>query len=477
MPGYNIFFYGALFFLLGVLLASFHAGWLAIVAATLAAAAVFWLFLWKKDKKYRTLLFLTPLIFIGAFYYTSADLNLKNNALEYGREKTWTGRVAENALPSGSSLSVAVELASGEKILARLPKYPEVRYGEVVRLRGKIERSTNDSYGDYLLKEGIVGILNFPVIEGREGKRRDYRSYLFDLRNKVSEIFGEALPQKEGAFMSGILLGGTGGFSDAFKDDMKVSGTTHLVALSGYNISVIASGAMAALSFLLSRWWSFSATSLILFLFVAMTGAEASVVRAAIMGFTMLLADESGRLYDVRNIILLAGIIMVLVNPRILVFDVGFELSFLALLGIVYLKPVLVSRMNFFEKQGFGGWRDGLATTVSAQAAVLPILLTSFGYFSPVSLVSNTLILGLVPFTMGLGFATAFLGFLWSKLALVAGWLALPFLEFETFIIEFLGNLNVSLSSWIGWAFTALYYLFLAIFILWKKKSRNISLS
>ncbi len=472
MPGYDIFFYGASFFLLGILLASFRAGWLIIVVTLFSTAAVVGLFCWKRERKYRTMLLLIPLIFMGAFYYTSADLHLKNNELDYGREKTWTGRIAENVLPNGNSLSITLELTSGEKILALFPRYPEVAYGDIVRFRGKIEKPASASYGDYLLKEGIVGISKFPVVEAIGGKRTDYRSYLFDFRNEVSEVFSKALPQKEGTFMSGILLGGTSGFSDDFKNDMKMSGTTHLVALSGYNISVIASGAMVALSFLLPRWWSFGITSLILFLFVAMTGAEASVVRAAIMGFIMLLADESGRLYNVRNIILLAGTAMVLVNPRILIFDVGFELSFLALIGIVYLKPALVSRMKFLEKPGFGGWKDGLATTVSAQTAVLPILLTNFGYFSPISLVSNTLILGLIPFTMGLGFLTALLGLLWSQLAFIAGWLALPFLTFETFVIGFLGSFNAPLSSGVGWMFTAVYYAFLVI-LLWKKRSRN----
>jgi len=90
------------------------------------------------------------------------------------------------------------------------------------------------------------------------------------------------------------------------------------------------------------------------------------VIRAAVMGALVVMAQESGRIFDVRNAIMLAGFLMVLYNPKILVFDIGFQLSFLALLGIVYLKPALQKLSRMKESPGFLSWRDNLLTTEHA---------------------------------------------------------------------------------------------------------------
>ena len=167
-----------------------------------------------------------------------------------------------------------------------------------------------------------------------------------------------------------------------------------------------------------------------------MTGAEASVVRAGIMGIIMLLAERQSRIYSFRNAITLTAFIMLLFNPRLLVFDTGFQLSFAALLGIVYIYPLLKKRFKIEENEGVMGWKRNLFQTFSAQVAVAPIVLTSFGYFSPTALFSNVLILEFIPVTMLLGFMTATLGFISYGLSLVLGWVTSVFLGYEIFIIN-----------------------------------------
>ncbi len=471
MPAYNVIFFGVIFFIVGLFLGSLRAGWLILGATLIGATFFFLLSAFKKDKKFICLALLSPLIFAGAFYYTFFDLHLKSKIVSNGEEVVITGRVVEKPSSSYGVASVVVETDDGAKLLLRLPRYPEVKYGEIVSFRGKIEEPASDSRGNYLLKEGIVGTADFPEVESVDWGKKDYKAYLFDLRDNIVSTFQRSLPPKEGAFLSGLLLGETSGFSEDFKNDMKASGTTHLVALSGYNISLVVMGAMFLFSFLLPRFWSFVLTSISIFLFVAMTGAEPSVVRAAIMGFLVLLAKGSGRLFDSRNVVVLTALVMLLLNPRLLFFDVGFELSFLAFLGIVYLEPALISGLAFFERKGFARWRENLATTFSAQVMVLPILLGNFGSFSPVSLISNVLLLGLVPGTMMLGFVTASLGFLSKHLAQVGGWVVLPFLKFETGIIEFFGGLGLSVSFDFGWILFALYYLLILLFVVWRKKT------
>ena len=173
-----------------------------------------------------------------------------------------------------------------------------------------------------------------------------------------------------------------------------------------------------------------------------MTGAEASVVRAGIMGIIMLLAERQSRIYSFRNAIVIAATVMVVVNPKVLLFDAGFQLSFAALLGIVYLKPYIdkLFRKNP-ETESTLNWKENLTTTLSAQLATMPIVWFTFKAVTPFAFIPNLLVLEAVPFTMALGFITGFVG-LWSyHLALILSWPLKLLLEYEIQIINLLSKI------------------------------------
>ena len=172
---------------------------------------------------------------------------------------------------------------------------------------------------------------------------------------------------------------------------MSKSGTTHLVALSGYNITILVKIIAGTLAFILSRRKALLGTILAIIAFVIMAGAEASVIRAAIMGSIAAIAPFVGRLYAPRNAIAAAALGMALWNPNILAYDVGFQLSFLALIGIIYMKPALETLFKI-QNKGFLNWKENLATTASAQIMVTPLLIGTFGSISATSLISNLLI-------------------------------------------------------------------------------------
>jgi len=244
------------------------------------------------------------------------------------------------------------------------------------------------------------------------------------------------LPPEHAALMAGILFGERAEFTDKFEEAMKKSGTTHVVALSGYNVAIIGITLSTALAYLVKRKYAFYASLAAIPAFVIMTGAEASVVRAGIMGIILLLAEQQSRIYSFRNAVTLTAFIMLLFNPTLLVFDTGFQLSFAALLGIVYIYPRFKKRFKISEEGGVLGWKRNLFQTLSAQVAVLPIALTTFGYFSPTALFANVLILEFIPVTMLFGFLTAVLGFFSYGLSLTMGWLTSVFLGYEIFIIN-----------------------------------------
>lgn len=175
------------------------------------------------------------------------------------------------------------------------------------------------------------------------------------------------------------------------------------------------------------------------------------------MATIMVIAERTSRLYSVRNAIAVTALVMILVNPNILVFDIGFRLSFMALIGIVYVKPAIEQFFKVNEEAGILEWRKNLVTTVAAQLTVLPILLSSFGLFSPLAIVTNVLLLAFIPYTMTLGFFIILAGAISQYLAFVVALPARLLLGYE------LGVIN--LFSKITFGFTIEHFPFVASLI------------
>ncbi|MEK7146656.1 MAG: ComEC/Rec2 family competence protein, partial [Patescibacteria group bacterium] len=165
---------------------------------------------------------------------------------------------------------------------------------------------------------------------------------LQNFKSAVEVNIEKVLDSQKAAFLNGLILGERQKFSKEFRDDLNKSGTAHLVALSGYNIAIIILALNGFLGRFFSRRFLFIPIVLAIAAFVVMTGAASSVARAAIMAGLILLAERSDRLYNTRNAIVAAALLMTLANPRVIIFDWGFQLSFAAVLGLIYLRPWLM---------------------------------------------------------------------------------------------------------------------------------------
>ncbi len=482
MPPDNVLFFGALFFLIGVFLSSvgFNASIVLIVAAVEVVLLILWLLgeevtVARQRFTPRTFLWLSGLallVLVGALYYTWDNIRFQSARVPFVETTTFTGIIIDDPTPRGTAQEVVVELEppySG-RVLLKVPRYPELRYGDRLAVTGTVEAPFPDGYARYLAKERVSGIATYPEVEVTgHGGGALLKTKLFDLKHRVIGVFQRVLPAREAALLSGLTVGERSEFTQEFREAMQRSGTTHLVALSGYNITIVAWAAMGLLLYFLSRRLAFLGAVLVIAGFVAMTGAEASVVRAAVMGFLVLLSREIGRTYDFRNAITLAALLMVFANPKVLAFDIGFQLSFLALLGIVYLRPAIARLLRLSEEPGFLSWRDNLLTTASAQLAVAPVVITQFGGFSPTSLLANVLVLEPVPLTMGLGFVTGALGLVSYHASLVTGWLAWVLLRFEILVIEFFARISIPIGVTMSWVVLTAYYLLLVAFVIYVR--------
>ena len=423
MPLHDAAFYFCAFFIVGIFLYIIGAG----IWATAGLAAVITFFLQRKNKLMASALSLFILV---GFFYAHFHGSAQADYIPFAEAIVFHAVVFVD--PEGGQKSQKVRVALQEpyrgNITAYLPLYPEFSYGDLLEFKGVIDKSPS----------GRANVSLFPEVELiAVGYGNEFKAALFAVKNRLIAAMQSTLSPHNSALASGLLLGERAEFSEEFEEAMRVSGTTHIVALSGFNISIIGMMVSNTLGFFMNRRKSFYITLAFITAFVLMTGAEASVVRAGIMGIIILLATQSGRIYNFRNAITITALAMLLLNPGILVYDVGFQLSFAALLGIIYLEPWLKERLPLRKDDaGFLNWRDNLRQTSAAQLAVLPILLVVFGYFSPLSLAANVLILGLIPITMFFSFITSLVGLMSINLSVAPALLTGALLGYETFIIH-----------------------------------------
>lgn len=215
------------------------------------------------------------------------------------------------------------------------------------------------------------------------------------------------IPQPQAAFVAGILIGARSELPKSIVKEFQQTGTSHIIAVSGYNITIVAKWLLALLLTVLSRRQAFWATVAGLLIFMILTGAQASVVRATIMGISVLLANQVGRLPTPMHTLLIACGIMVALDPSILRYDIGFQLSFLATIGILKVAPLLENIMPWTRR--FKVWGEVFVLTIAANVCVLPLLLYYFGTLSFATLPVNMIILPLIPATMLMGFIAGML--------------------------------------------------------------------
>jgi competence protein ComEC len=377
--------------------------------------------------------------------------------------------------------AIVAETSESYKILIFTDKYSEYSYGDKFKLECNLEipKNKEDSrfdYKTYLAKDEIFYLCQKPRIEKIAGvNKKTFYGFLLNIRKSMSTKIGRLVPYPEFGLLEGLLLGGSAGLPKKLQTDFSRTGTTHIVAVSGYNVTIVAEYLMIACIFFgLWRGQAFWAALLGIFLFIFLVGFPPSAVRAGVMGGLILWAVKEGRLGNSENAILFAASVMLIFNPMLLRFDIGFQLSFLATLGIIYVYPFF---NNFLVKKqkhlGFA-W-EILFLTLAAQIFVLPVILYNFENLSVISPLANVLVLPIIPLTMLLGFLTLIFSFIFYPLAAIFSWLTFLPLKYETFIISFLSGFNFSsLKFSFPWWGAVIWYLVLGVlFYIMNNRLRN----
>ena len=372
------------------------------------------------------------------------------------------------------------EIKTSGKVLVTVGLFPTFKYGDLIQVEGKLERPTNFStatssdfdYVSFLAKDDIFYQMNFVQTKIISSGNGSYiKNKLFAFKNYFISKINLLIKEPESALLNGLILGAKNSLGKDLQNDFRLAGVSHIVALSGYNITIVAMGIMSVLSFL-PRFISLSFGALGILAFTIMTGGTATVMRASIMALLVLLAKGTNRKYDISRALLLAGVFMFIQNPKILVFDISFQLSFLSTLALILISPIVEKRMTFItEKYQL---RELIVATISTQIFVLPFLLYKMGLISIFSLFTNILILPIIPTIMFLGFLTGILAFISTALATPVAFICSLLLSYVLNIIYFFSHLPFS-SIIINHFPVSLLALIYAIFLIIIWRAQNFS--
>ncbi len=434
-----------------------------LLAIVFTAVGVVWLHSFRKKRTLMWMLALGTFLFGFAYYHFYIHAVLSAAKLP-GREP-FTAVIAEDPSISGNATRFMATLQNPYRGEVEVVSRTAVTftYGDLLLLQGKIQNENGEL------------VLLYPQITiAGHNKGNWLESYLYGIKHAVVQEFKQVLAPDQAAFLGGVTLGARNGFSKELNDAMKLSGTIHIVAVSGSHIStlVINLGILAA--FFVERKIAIWIVGSILFLFVGMVGTQASVVRAAIMGILALLGEYTGRPNNQAYMITLAAALMVAWNPTVIRNDLGFSLSFLSLLGVTYIAPALRSFWREAKDKGILAWKENLDTTVGAQLGVLPILLGMFGKISLTSIFANILILPVIPFTMGIGFALGILQWISPILAFPVTELARALTWYETAVIQFFARFAAPVGNFFSsLAMMGIYYAVLVLFVIWRMRKNT----
>lgn len=342
-------------------------------------------------------------------------------------------------------------------LLVQTNRFTAIPYGAVVRLEGDLEPPESlgsPGYAAYLRRQGILSVMRYPavtLVASAEGEGSPLYRALLTIRERGREIIRQTLTEPQAALLNGILLGDDSGMPRETVEAFRTTGMTHVIAISGFNIALL----IVLLDRLAALFLPRRVAALVIMIFVGLyavlVGGAASVARAALMGVAYLFATRMlGRPTLAAAILLVTAFLMTLHRPLVL-WDVGFQLSFAATIGLVlfaapwtsWTKQRLAGDSDSPARWGVANFlADVVVVTLAAQILTLPLLLYHFGRLSLASLPANILVLPVQPAVMMTGGVTLLLGWFLPAAGRLAGVLAWPFLAYTTGVVSLLARVS-----------------------------------
>ncbi|MDD4151385.1 MAG: ComEC/Rec2 family competence protein [Candidatus Gracilibacteria bacterium] len=359
------------------------------------------------------------------------------------------------------------------KILLKITGNYLLQSKDLIKSKSKLDIIDNFSdtfnYKKFLNSKGVLAssyLYSFEKI-GANNKTK-FEIYIEFIRQKFLSSIKSIFPPDEATLLAGILIGERQDLSKNLQSDFNNSGLTHIVAVSGFNITII----IVFLTYIFKIFPIIIRTIFISFsviFFVAIVGDSIAAIRAAIMGLLAYYILISGRDGNSFVVLLISAFLIVLYNPLIINYDISFQLSFLAVLGLIYTKDFFDKIFSFLPK--ILAIRESFVLTLSAFSFTLPIMIIYFGQVSILSPLANVAIGWTLPFTMLFGFLRVLADFFNQNLSYIVGYLSRRFLAYILEIAHFFGNFGFSILKInfgdYAYSFLSFYYIVLVFLILW----------
>jgi competence protein ComEC len=342
---------------------------------------------------------------------------------QVGESIVFSGEVV--AEPDVRNRTTQLHVRSGtNKILVSVDRHTAIAYGDEILVSGELripESFETDlgrtfDYPGYLLARGITYTVSFAdtaVIS--TGNGNPIIAFLLKTKHRLMSGIESVIEEPQAGLAEGLLLGVKQALGDDIEESFRMSGIIHIVVLSGYNVMLVVAFFMFFLA-PLPRRVKMVLGILAITGFALLVGLSATVVRASIMASLFLLADTFSKTYSVLRTLFFAGVAMILINPYLLLYDIGFQLSFMATLGLVLVTPHFETTMS---SGALPQWREYVLATIATQIAVLPLLLYHIGEVSLVAVIVNLLVLPVVPLAMFGSFVAGLTAPLLYELALL----------------------------------------------------------
>lgn len=422
--------------------------------------------------KKREIIIILILVAISLLRFIFQDNNESVFDKAVGKEVTFSGLIVDTPDIRINNEHLKIK-PNGDKnyILVMTSRNQEFSYGDLVKVTGRLEKPENFvtdngrefNYKRYLANQKIYHLIKRAEVKIiSSGYGNPVKSFLFNLKRNFIKNINKVLASPESDLGSGLVLGVRGGFDEEVKQELINTGTIHIVALSGYNVSIIAEAVIKFFGLMLPTNIAIVLSIIIIILFVLMTGAGSTIIRAGIMAIIMLFGRLTGRTYLAGRALVITGLVMIVFSPTIIT-DMSFQLSFIATAGVLFITPKIIKFFRFIPSRF--GLREIVSSTISASISVLPLLLYLTGVFSVVSIPTNTIIALVIPYAMLLVFLTGISGFIFPTISLLFGYLANFALSFILLVIHFFGSL--SFSSFTIHSFPLWLTILIYIFLIW----------
>lgn len=369
----------------------------------------------------------------------------------------------------------------------------------------KVDDSVYPTYGDHIR---FIARLSKPkLIEGKDGRDFDYEyflqkdnifyladieqvqtiatnqanrltHFLYKVKKKFMKNIEDVLPSPYAFLATGLVISGKGSLDKELQEQFQKVGLIHIVVLSGSNVSIIGEAISKCFSFLPKLWGGIFG-SIGIILFGMMTGGGATVYRSVIMSIIGIYVRLSERTNSGFISLMVAGACMLIHNPKLLLHDPSFQLSFMATLGLIFLASPIenvlkktIENIKIIKKTNIkipAGLISLISTCIATQIFTLPFIIRFSGIVSMVALPTNTAVLPLIPFTMLFVFLTGAVSFISPTIAYLPAFVSYVFLKIELLIVGYFASLpfsaitvpNISISTFA----TLYFFIFLLVII------------